>query len=401
MRNQHPTFSWQSLLLLVIVVLGMQSCFESGSNQRSFTTGPGGQSVSVQQSTFTGKFYLSINGNLYRLNGTAQTTQELVRSGHVMDPAVSPDGKWVAFIEKYQNYSDLCVVSTSGGPLHVLRSGKGHFYNADGPIHNTYVWYAQPAWSQDGSHLLFLSDLEKEHWYQQTGQDAPLLDLQVFSVPFNDPTTTPTDVAYATFGDGGDQNPAYRPDHPNQIVYTHYTYDAATQTQQVIQLYMEDPNTINTHPGLYYPGSPGGGYDPAIAITPTNSTITDPAFSPNGNALAYIKTDSTSNRMELDVMSVPPARITQTPNDPTTEQLALRAYQNTSSHLLTNTYLTEPVWSPDGKHIAYYTYTDNTFNLWIAPLNYNARTGRYSLQSSPIQVTSGGIDAASHPVWTT
>jgi Tol biopolymer transport system component len=398
-QKRHGLHSWQALLLLIMLPLCMQGCFTSAS--KPFATGPGGQSVSVQQNAFKGKFYLSIQGNLYILNGTAHTTQELVHTGNVMDPAISPDGKWIAFIEKYQNYSNLCVVSALGGPVHVLRNGNGSFYNASGPIHNTYVWYAQPSWSSDGSHLLFLSDLEKDDWYQQTGQDAPLLDLQIFSIPFAEPATTPTDVAYATYGDGGDQNPTYRPGHANQIIYTHYSYDAATQTQQVIQLYMEDPNAISTHPGLYYPGSPGGGYDPAIAITPTNATVTDPAFSPNGNSIAYIKTDASGNQMELDVMSTPPATITQTPNDPATEQSALRAYASTSSHLLSNTYLTEPTWSPDGSSIAYYAYADNTFNLSIIHVSRNNKTGKYSLQGNPIAITSGGIDAASHPVWTT
>jgi len=393
------TFSWSTLLLLAIVALSAQGCFGIGSNEKQFAIGSNGQSVSVTQDAFNGKFYLTINGNLYALNGTTQTTRELVNTGNAMDPAVSPDGKWVAFVKKYRNYSDLCVVSTNGGQVRVLRSGNGSFYNAGGPIHNTYYWYTQPAWSQDGSTLLFLSDLEKENWYQQTGQNASLLDLQVFSIPFNNPTVTPTDVAYATFGDGGDQNPEYRPGHPDQMIYTHYTYDAATQTQQVIQLYMENPNAISENPGVYYPGSPSGGYDPAIAITPTSSTVTDPAFSPDGTAIAYIKTDSSSNQMELDVMPVPPARITQTPNDPNTEQLALHAYETESSHLLTAMYLSEPVWSPDGKQIAYYNYTNNTFDLWIAQVSYDAKASKYSLQGNPIQVTSGGVDAASHPVW--
>jgi Tol biopolymer transport system component len=371
-----------------------------GSNKKQFASGPSGQSVTESQNAFHGKFYLTIKGNLYALNGSTQPPQELVNTGNAMDPAVSPDGKWIAFVKKYQNYSDLCVVSTKGGQVRILRSGNGYFYNAGGPIHSTYYWYAQPAWSQDGSTLLFLSDLEKDDWYRQTGQDAPLLDLQVFSLPFNNPTIAPTAVAYATFGDGGDQNPDYRPGHPDQIIYTHYTYDAATQTQQVIQLYMENPLTISENPGIYYPGPPGGGYDPAIAITPTSSIATDPAFSPDGNALAYIKTDSSSNQMELDVMPVPPTSITQTPNNPNTKQLALHANETESSHLLTGTYIAEPVWSPDGKQLAYYNYTNNTFDLWIAQVSYDSKTSQYHLQGKPIQVTSGGVDAASHPVWT-
>src|SRR5437588_1248913 len=398
--RKRPTGAFSTLLLLAVVAIVAQGCLGIGSSGKPFATSSHGQAVTENQNNFTGKFYLTIKGNLYVLNGKEGTTRELVNTGNVMDPAVSSDGKWVAFVKKYRNYSDLCVIPTTGGQVHVLRSGNGYFYNDGGTIHNTYHWYAQPAWSQDGSTLLFLSDLEKEDWYQQTGQDAPLLDLQVFAIPFTNPMVTPTAVAYATFGDGGDQNPSYRPGRPNQIIYTHYTYAAPTGTQQVIQLYMEDPNAISANPGVYYPGSPGGGYDPAIAITSTSSTVTVPAFSPDGNAIAFIKTDSKSNQMELDVMPVPPASITQTPNNPKTEQLALHAYETESSHLLTNAYLSEPVWSPDGKQIAYYNYANSTFDLWIVQVSYNAKTGKYSLQGNPRRVTSGGVDAASHPVWT-
>jgi Tol biopolymer transport system component len=392
--------SWWTLVLLFIVSLSVQSCFSSDTNGQRFATGVNGQAVTVNQNAFKGKFYLTVNGNLYVLNGTKGTTQELVDTGNVLDPAVSPDGKWVAFVKKEQNYSDLCVLPTTGGNVRVLRSGKGSFYNNGGFIHNTYAWYAQPAWSQDGSTLLFLSDLQKEDWYQQTGQDAPLLDLQVFAIPFGQPTSTPTAVAYATFGDGGNQNPEYRPQHPNQIVYTHYAYDAATQTQQVTQLYMEDPNAISENPGVYAPGSSGGGYDPSIAITPSNIIATEPAFSPDGNAIAFIQNNINSNQMSLDVMPGPPETITQTPNKAMTEQLALHAYEKELSPMLSSTYLSQPVWSPDGKQIAYMTYSNSTFDLWVASVNRDGKTGRYSLQGNPVQVTNGGIDAASHPVWT-
>lgn len=397
--------SWGTLLLLSLVALSVQGCLGiggGGSNGKQVATNStSGQQVSVNQDLFKGKFYLTINHNLYVISGsnTNQQPQELVNTGNVYDPAVSPDGKWVAFIEKYTQYSNLCVVSTSGGTVRILRTGDGHFYKNDGGfLHNTFTWYSQPAWSPDGSSLLFLSDLEKENWYQQTGRDAPMLDLQVFSVPFNNPKTTPKDVAYATFGDGGDRDPSYRPGHPDQIVYTHYTYSATNLTQQQIQLYMENPNTISQHPGTYYPGSPGGGFDPSIAITAPDFENIEPAFSPDGSAIAYIRRNSTS--MHLMVMPAPPDTITQKPNDPNSEKAAVQAYKTQSSLLLSQLYVEQPAWSPDGKQLAYIQYTGGSFDLWIANISYNAQTGKYSIQGNPIQVTSGGIDGEDRPVWT-
>jgi Tol biopolymer transport system component len=384
----------------VLLALSVQGCLgPGGSGGQQVATGSNGQQISVNQDVFKGKFYLTINHNLYVLNGDS-TTRELVRTGNVYDPALSPDGKWIAFIEKHKQYSDLCVLATSGGNVRVLRSGAGRFYYNGPFIHNTFTWYAQPAWSANSTTILFLSDLEKEDWYQQTGRDAPMLDMQIFSIPLRAPVQKPKDVAYATFGDGGDRDASYRPGHPEQIIYTHYTYDAATQTQQDIQLYMENPDTISTHPGVYYPGSPGGGFDPSVAITPPDLENIQPVFSPDGSAIAYIQRNKNQTQMSLQVMPTPPDSVTRTPNDPKVEALALQMYKTHSSHLLSQLYIQQPVWSPDGKQIAYIQYTGGVFDLWIVNVNFDAKTDRYRVLGSPTQVTSGGIDGESRPVWT-
>ncbi len=395
---KRKMISCGTLFLLAFIAFNLQGCslFGSSSSGQPITTNAGGSQVTIGQNTFKGRFYLTIEHNLYVINGDG-TSEELIKTGNIYDPAVSPDGKWIVFIQKYKQYSDLSVMATSGGSVRVLRTGNGRFYN-NGFIHNTFVWYAQPAWSSDGSTLLFLSDLEKEDWYQQTGQNAPLIDLQVFSVPFSNPLAVPRDVAYATYGDGGDRDPSYRPGHSDQMIYTHYTYDAATRTQQVIQLFMENPNTISEHPGVYYPGSPGGGYDPGIAVTDGKFQVIQPAFSPDGNSIAYVQRDST--QMSLFIMPVPSDHITQTPNDPATEKEAVQPYQKQSSHLLSNLYIEQPVWSPDGKQLAYISYNSGSFDLWVANLSYNVKNGKYAIQGTPTQVTSGGIDGESHPIWT-
>jgi len=397
---KRKTLSWSTVFLLALVALSVQGCLGIGGSPSGTQLGKSatGQQVSVKQDAFKGKFYLTIAHNLYVLNGN-NTTKELVNTGNVYDPAVSADGKWVAFIEKSKQYSDLCVVSTSGGSVQVLRGGNGKFYYNGPFLHNTYIWYGQPAWSADSSTLLFLSDLQKEDWYAQT-TNAPMLDMQVFSVPFSNPTAKPTAVAYATFGDGGNRDVSYRPGHADQIVYTHYTYDAATRTQQNIQLYMENPTTIGQNPGKYYPGMPGGGFDPSIAITTPDHENIEPAFSPDGSAIAFIQRNAALTQMNLDIMPTPPDTITQTPNDPKTQAQATQAYQTQTSHLLTEQYIEQPVWSPDGKQLAYIQYTGGSFDLWIANISVNAKTGAYSIVGSPTQVTTGGIDGESRPVWT-
>jgi hypothetical protein len=398
-----------ALLLLVLLAFCLQGCFGIGGSSnttntpstKAITTNANGQQVGVNQTQnlFKGKIYFTIDHNLWVIDPT-NNSREITRGGNLYDPAISPNGKWMAFIARYKNFSNLVYTSITGGPPHLLRNGSGKFYNDGEFVHNSYQWYAQPTWSADGSHLIFLSDLQKNYDWSALGNpfnNAPFLDLQVFSLSFNNPATKPQAIAYASFGDGGDRDPTYRPGHPNEIIYTHYAYDAATETQQVIQIFLEDATQIPDHPGVYHPGAPGGGFDPGIAITNPKDETLEPAFSPDGNAIAYVKRES-SGTMGVYVMRVPEG-VTATPTDPATEQKALLSYKK-SSHILSGQYVSQPVWSPDGKQIAYISYDNSTFDLWLANINYNAQTGVYSMRGSPVQLTTGGIDGDSRPFWT-
>src|SRR5712692_5269570 len=206
-----------TLLTLVLLAFSVQGCLgfgdnnsSSNQNTKTITTNSSGKQVGVNQiqNLFKGKIYFTIDGHLWVYNGDG-TTRQLTSSLDLHNPAVSPDGKWIAMSSGYKDYSDIVYMSTSGGPMHVLLTGTGKFYN-DGPsiIKSTYYWLVQPAWSPDSSHILFLSDLQKEDWYSLGGLfgNAPFLDLQVFSTPFENPNLkTSQVVAYANFGDGGDQ----------------------------------------------------------------------------------------------------------------------------------------------------------------------------------------------------
>ena len=402
-RSSKHTLPYFAMLLLVISLQGCLGIGGSSSGKSSnfkvvHTDPKNKQVISVNQDPvpFNGSLYFTQGRNLYVLNSKHELRQ-LSSGVDVRDPAVSPDGKYIAAISRYKNYSDLVYMPTSGGSWKILRSGAGKFYQDGSVIKNTFYWYAQPEWSSDGSHLLFLSDLEKEDWYNATHEDAPLLDLQVFSIPFNNPAATPQDVAYADFGDGGDRDATYRPEHPNQIIYTHYTYDK-TGTNQVIQLFFEDANAIANNPGKYSPGVEGSGLDPAIPLTPASAENIQPAFSPDGNALAYVRRNA-AGQMSLYVMSLPISDVTSNPNDATVESGALTPYQH-SSLLLTQEFVSQPIWSPDGKEIAFLSDTDNEFNVWLAQVAFNAKTNTYSLRNQPVQLTSGGIDGDSRPFWT-
>jgi dipeptidyl aminopeptidase/acylaminoacyl peptidase len=414
MRN---IFSFRVAFLLVLVAFAVEGCLGTGGSSSSSSQGNfktentgNGQKISVNQASqavFQGKIYFTQNRNLLVLDGTRTITQ-LTHGQDVRDPAVSPDGKLVAFDVRFGDSAKLVYMPANGGPQHILIDGNGHYWtNSGGFPEDDYYWLAQPTWS-DNTHLTFLSDFQKNFDWQQLGGDfasAPFVDMQIFSISINYTNLTGAEgkadaqiVAYADYGDGGDRDPMYRPGHPTQLIYTHYTYDK-TGTNQVIQLYFEDAAAIAKHPGMYSPGVEGSGLDPAVAMTPPDVECIEPAFSPDGNWIAYIRRNPSTNSMGLYVMPMPSGDLTSDPNNPTTQKAAQASY-SASSLIIQGQYISQPVWSPNGKQIAFLSYNNNEFDIWLANVSLNPKTGKYAMQGSPIQLTQGGVDADSRPFWT-
>ena len=410
MKN-YRFIPWHTFFFIVLIALSVQSCFGiGGSSSQSFNkinTSTGKQIGVAQQALFKGKIYFTQDRDLFVVDGNRNIVQ-LTKNADVRDPSVSPNGKWIAFEERFKNYADLIIMSTNNGPWHTIIGGSGHFYaNSGGFIQNDFYWIGQPSWTPDSSHLLFLSDFQKNFdWYTLGGDfaGAPFVDLQVFSIAINHPPYNGAQakaaaqiVAYADYGDGGDRDPAYRPNNPNQIIYTHYTYDK-TGTIQVIQLYLENPNAIVANPGKYSPGEKGSGLDPAVALTPANVECMQPNFSPDGNSIAYIRRiDPTHSG--LYVMPVPTANVISNPNAPTTIKEAQAPYAK-SSLIVSGQFVSQPIWSPDGKQIAYIGYSNSEFDIWLAKVSVDPKTGSYKMDGSPTQLTQGGVDADSRPFWT-
>src|SRR5438552_1582011 len=149
--------------MLFVLSLSLQSCLSLGggsaTNSGDFkSTGVNGSTIGINntdQAIFKGKIYFTLNHNLYVLDGT-RVPRQLTYNLTVMDPAISPDGKWIAFVARFPNYANLSYISVNGGAIHTVIIGKGEFYMANGDVNNNYYCFAEPTWSPDSKHLHFL-----------------------------------------------------------------------------------------------------------------------------------------------------------------------------------------------------------------------------------------------------
>jgi hypothetical protein len=415
MKIQKKLLAW--CLLLILASVALQSCGDD------FGTPNNGNNNGVtvnnkDEAKFKGKIYFTIDYNLYSLDGSHNLVQ-LTHDMEVHDPAVSPDGKNVAFIVRYKYHSDLVYRSTdpNNSAVHTVVTGAGKYTPEVGDGENNYFWFSQPAWSADGKNLLFLSDLQKNYYWccgklASALYDSNFLDLQVFSLPASAENLTGKDalkqvtaMGYANWGTGGNRDPSYRPGHDNQIVYTHYDYHyEGSNASDLVQIFIVDGQNMIDYENLYKPADG----DPALPLTPDDpkERPAQPAFAPDGNTLAFVKTNINSMERTLNLMKLPSDEVIadKTARYQKSDEIlnqGLVGYKN-AKELLKGDYLSSPTWSADGTQMIYYAYKDDGFEIWLVNLQTDAQSGGYSIKGEPVQLTktsNGHINTESRPVW--
>lgn len=310
------------------------------------TARPAGPAPTVVASgpALPGRLLFVKGGDLWLWQG--ESGRALTGSGDAFQPAWSPDGARIAFVQRGESYSDLMVMPADGGePLRLTGGGSSSPPHSYERIHDT-VWSFYPAYAPGGDEIAFVSQ-----YGPPAGSPAADYHLALFATPAG--RSGRKTLLYADES-GHVGRLAYAPDGAS-IVFAYGPAGAGTP-----RLYRY---TRSSGTAAQLPDAPEQSYDPS--------------FSADGRWLAFAARDG--GRTDVFVMPAAggaPTRLTSLGT--------ARA----------------PSFAPDGMHLAFLAIAPgtNTFDLWVADLQPGAGGALRALQ--PRQLTSGmGIDADSGVAW--
>lgn len=313
--------------------------------------GPGtsrAQAAPLQLPDVAGTVLYARQGELWLRSGSSD--RQFTRSGGLaMQPAWSPNGKQIAYVLRRKNSSDIALMQANGLGTHFITDNAS-------PVVDNNLWAFEPTWSPDGKTFAYLTDrgragtgvIDLAVWTMNTA-GGQLLELQK-PAPYS----------------GGDADPAWRPGHPGEILYSHYFYTANGE-QALSQLILLDTRSQRW-----------------VAVTPPTESDFQAAWTPHGRAIVFVK--RAPNQDNLVTMSVA--------TWPTVDHFA-------AEKLLLAGVLAQPVVSHDGKQLLYIAKTsDQGFDLSLVGLTGSGATLALARNAKPQMLTdSHVVDATSRPSW--
>jgi hypothetical protein len=389
-----------SLLLLLQACGGDSTTFNTHQTQ-------GSGAIGVSATQFSGTILFVKSGNLFLLRGSDDSLTQLTHDGTAAQPAVSPDGKTIAFeVRKPGNdYSDLATLPISGGSVTMLTDDSLHNKSTGAPFHYLF-WAANPIWTADGQHIIYLSDffkggatttfpnptcasLSAKDWILDMGiVELPASARPVAGGQLNDP---PRQLAWPYCYAGGDQDLSLRPGvSDTEVLFTSFQYVGANN------------DLVALLSLLILPAD--GSASSLIQLSPQDPTLVslEPSFSPDGKYITYIR--RATGQDNLYIMPVD-ATITGTPDQqsyPLVGNGESVYYTNTTyykaSQKLASGIIGQPVWG-NNQTIFFTEYANGEFNLFMAKVKFSGSGQPITLDGSPIQLTQGGIDGTSRPDW--
>ena len=294
----------------------------------------------ITASPLAGTMYVVQAGAIYRFHHGSFT--QITPEAGWTQPSAGPGGQLIA-VRRQGNYSDLYLLSSRGTTVAQLT----HNYTP-GAAESSH-WSFYPRLSPDGSTLFYDYD-------PKSSDNSYQVDLAIFASPSNPGARGSVQWTHPNDLTGGDVNPV--PMRAGPLIYTRYSIDDSYRVHSQIWIQRRA-------------GSTGQG------LTAPELGCGQPALSPDEKMLAMVCTKGSSQSAELDVATL----------DATS--LAL----GSPATLVGGQLLASPVFSPDGKSIAYLAPSTpgGQFQLWTV-----GTTGPSSVRNI---TTDLGLDSTSAPVW--
>jgi len=333
-------------LTVPLVALLAVACSSHGAAPHD----PGKVVFSGKHVAVSGKLYATKGRSLYRFSGTHLTS--LLAGVVVKDPAVSVDGARLAFAQLQEQSSAIVVSDANGKARQTITPSSA----PEGAL-----WAFAPHYSDDGQQIVYLTDRGKQpsspHYLQPSDLGVWSCDLRsghserlVAPVPYT----------------GGDSDPVFRPGVNDQLFFTTYLYGGAPLQPVARLTWMSTASKAITY------------------LSPDLARNFQPTFSPDGRFVAYIRAGVGSD--DLYVMPLGP-----------TFSREPRPYPTEGALLLQSGIISQPVWAPDGRAVAFLKLVNGSFDLFILPVSTD---GTIHPTGPAEAVTHGSfLDADSRLAW--
>lgn len=283
-------------------------------------------------------------------------------------PAISPDGKRVAYVQFQKNYSDLYLLD--------LRSGRSrpltHDTLRDPADSRTGLSAGSPAWSDDGSAIFFTWNAPGFVAGVTDATTTNITDMSIYRCPWRaacDSQSTQQIAAPGYVLTGGYYDPAPRPADANTLLYTRYAYATIAGGQIAFpSLIAHDLSGATAEQQLTDPGD----------------AVSQPAWNRTGRYLAFVKTavDQTTNALYAMPFHPPGS---------------LADYAHATLLRRGTPLIAHPIFSPDGHWLAFLANGDDGtgFHLYLARVHL----GRHPFLEKPRMVTRAGTVDSDRLAW--